>query len=289
MSITSDRVDPREVDQATEGRVVRDEPAGPDTRLVAGLQERAARAIPAVVEDRDRGWWLRYGDSDTTWWAGATLAHGSTGAGAVEDGIDAAERFYARFGAVARFQVCPACPPTLDQALARRGYARHDLLSVQVRAEPPRAIQRRPSSATATVQTEPDPEWLALWSAAVGGGVDAEAEWRLLQRVRLPSAYVTLAIGGRPVSVGRAVAERGWTGVFQLATVPDTRGQGAASAVLSTLADWAERQRTPRMYLQVERNHPAAQAVYRRAGFREICTYHYRTGDTDVARLGGSG
>lgn len=31
------------------------------------------------------------------------------------------------------------------------------------------------------------------------------------------------------------------------------------------------------MYLQVERDNPAALALYRRAGFHEICTYHYRT------------
>ena len=35
------------------------------------------RAVPAVVEENKDGCWLRYGDSASTWWAGATLLHGN--------------------------------------------------------------------------------------------------------------------------------------------------------------------------------------------------------------------
>jgi len=35
------------------------------------------RAVPAVVEENKDGCWLRYSDSASTWWAGATLLHGN--------------------------------------------------------------------------------------------------------------------------------------------------------------------------------------------------------------------
>jgi GNAT superfamily N-acetyltransferase len=48
-----------------------------------------------------------------------------------------------------------------------------------------------------------------------------------------------LAVDGTPVAVGRAVAERGWAGVFGMATLPAARRRGAATAVLASLAAWA--------------------------------------------------
>jgi hypothetical protein len=37
-------------------------------QLIAELQERAARAIPAVVEQYIGGDWMRHNDSSATWW-----------------------------------------------------------------------------------------------------------------------------------------------------------------------------------------------------------------------------
>jgi ribosomal protein S18 acetylase RimI-like enzyme len=124
---------------------------------------------------------------------------------------------------------------------------------------------------------EPDAGWFAIWVATAGPQVDVDAEWRLLQRVKSPSGYVTVSIAGRPVSVGRAVADTGCAGIFNMATLPEARGQGAARAVLTALTNWATDQDTHRLYLQVEHDNAAALAVYRRAGFHHLCTYHYRT------------
>lgn len=63
--------------------------------LVRGLQERAARALPAEhVEDLD-GWWLRY-VSGGDWWAGTVLPHGDRGD--LERRVAGAEEFYAGHG-----------------------------------------------------------------------------------------------------------------------------------------------------------------------------------------------
>ncbi len=103
-----------------------------------------------------------------------------------------------------------------------------------------------------------------------------ENEARLLNGVRLCSAYVTVSADGRPVAIGRAVADDGWTGVFGMATTPSARRRGAARMVLSAIARWAHEQDTPRLYLQVERSNTAACRVYAAAGFTEVATYHYR-------------
>jgi GNAT superfamily N-acetyltransferase len=85
-------------------------------------------------------------------------------------------------------------------------------------------------------------------------------------------------IGADVIAVGRAVTETGWAGVFGMATVPHARGTGAAGHVLAALARWAADHDAAHMYLQVERDNTAARRLYERAGFTELCRYHYRTG-----------
>jgi ribosomal protein S18 acetylase RimI-like enzyme len=62
-----------------------------------------------------------------------------------------------------------------------------------------------------------------------------------------------------------------------MATLPLTRGKGAAHTVLAALADWAGAYEADRMYLQVECDNIPASRLYDRAGFSEVCGYHYRT------------
>jgi GNAT superfamily N-acetyltransferase len=246
-------------------------------RQIGELQERAARAVPATVQENRGGCWLRYTDSTTTWWAGAVLMHGREQVRDLAPRIAVAEDFYAAHGALARFQVCPACPPDLDDALSLRRYQWDSVVSLQLAT--PRHVSRHLSAPSLRVDLKeyPDAEWFRLLMAAQGPDADPTPEWRLLQRVDRPSAYATALISGHPVAVGRAVADTGWTGVFGMATLPDARQQGAASAVLATLADWAGSQGSAHMYLQVTHNSTAALRLYRRAGFEEACAYHYRT------------
>ena len=246
--------------------------------LVGRLLERAARATPAAVEDRSSGWWLRHTDG-RAWWSGAVLAHDATDSGGLAERVATAERFYAQHRATARFQVCEGCPPGLDAMLAERGYRWESPISLQatdfdwlVEPHPVPALQVR-------VASEADPEWLAVLRSAGGLSTSSEHEARLLRRVRLPRAFVTVFAGRRPVAIGRAVADDGWTGGFGMVTAPQARRQGGARLVLAAIAGWAREQGAPRLYLQVERTNTPAARLYEATGFTEMATYHYRVRD----------
>jgi GNAT superfamily N-acetyltransferase len=246
------------------------------------LQDRAARAIPAVVEARSAGCWLRYTDSATTWWAGAALMHDDQGTNDLESSIAVAETFYAARGATTRFQVCPACPRHLDDALTARGYGWGDQVSLQV-ADSSRIARQLPASSLRVdlrveLQDTADRAWVDLMIAAQAPGADPTPEHRMLELVAAPCTYASASISGRPVAVGRAVADEGWAGVFCMATIPDARQEGAARAVLAALAGWAGANDCARMYLQVTHDSVPALRLYQRAGFEEACSYHYRLG-----------
>jgi ribosomal protein S18 acetylase RimI-like enzyme len=98
----------------------------------------------------------------------------------------------------------------------------------------------------------------------------------MLRRVARPSGYASVLDGTGVIAVGRAVADTGWAGVFGMATLPYARGRGAAGQVLAALARWAADQGAGHLYLQVEHDNTPARRLYERAGFTELCRYHYR-------------
>lgn len=252
--------------------------------LVRGVQERAAKALPAVLVKRVNGWWLRHTDS-SAWWTGAVLPHGDAPPAELASRIRLAENFYAGYGTPTRFQITPgACPAGLDHALAERGYRLESPMSLQ--SAPSRHVIDRlpPGTTRIRLDDQPTDAWCETWLAVHGTESDQTRDRAMLHRVHLPSAYATARTEAGVIAVGRAVAEAGWTGVFGMATLPDARGRGAATAVLAALVRWADDHRAGHIYLQVERDNAGARHLYERAGFTELCQYHYRTDDR---RLGG--
>lgn len=240
---------------------------------VGGLVERAARALPATSERREAGWWLRYTDTDA-WWSGAVLAHGRHER--LVHRVEAAERFYARHDAPTRFQICPDCPPALDGCLDARGYTWESPVILMTADAVGSLVQ---GDASWTVRVEPDvrPPWLQVRGAMSAHEPDPVQQARLLAQVAGPQAFVTVLAEDRPVGIGRAVADSGWTGVFDIATTPSARGRGVARVVLATLARWATEHAASRLYLQVEQSNAGGRRLYERNGFRALAGYHYRT------------
>lgn len=245
------------------------------SEVVRGLQERAARALPAEhVEDLE-GWWLRHAPG-CAWWVGTVLPHGDAGPGELVRRVAGVEEFCAGRGTTARFQISPgACPEGLDAVLAERGYRRESSISLQV-ASAGRVLEQAPRrSLRVRVEDRPARAWFETWHVVHGG--DARSEWGLLGRVEQPSAYVSAMSGDDVLAVGRAVVDTGWAGVFSMATLPEARGKGAARDVLAALADWTGAHEADRMYLQVECDNSPALRLYERMGFSEVGVYHYRT------------
>jgi ribosomal protein S18 acetylase RimI-like enzyme len=253
--------------------------------LVRGLQERAAQAFPAVCLKHLDGWWLRHDDSGA-WWASSVLPHSDAVPVDLPGRIRFVEEFYAGHGACARFQISPgACPAGLDEALAERGYRIDSPMSLQS-APTAHTINRLPTGELRIrVDDQPTDAWFETWLAVHGTGGDPSPERDMLRRVDRLSAYASVLTGADVIAVGRAVTETGWAGVFGMATLPHARGTGAARHVLAALAHWAAHHGAAHMYLQVECDNTAARRLYERAGFIELCRYHYRTGGRYPARM----
>jgi ribosomal protein S18 acetylase RimI-like enzyme len=226
--------------------------------LAAELDPLADAAFPAAQREELDGWVLRADPGRHR----RTRAAWPRTAGTLPLAarVDALERWYADRGLPGRVQLTPASQPAgLDDLLATRGWV----------VDAPSGVWTAPlSDLRATtggwdvaVADRPDPAW---WTV---GGADAA----VLGRVTVPCAYAHCG-----AAAARGALDGGWLGIYEVATAPDARRRGAASAVIAALAAWGAARGAHAAYLQVEDHNAAARALYTRLGMQRSYGYRYR-------------
>ncbi len=185
------------------------------------------------------------------------------------------EKLYESRGLPVLFRMTPFVHPSdLGDELAARGYEAFDPTLVQVTP-----LGRPPEAPTC--------EGVDIASPGIDRFADAVAmlqESTRLQRVAYyermvhapqSSRYLVAIAEDRIVGVGTAMLEDGLAGIFSMATSPDMRRRGVASAVLARLLAWAWEHGASHAYLQVDAQNRDALSVYRNFGFATAYTYWY--------------
>ncbi|MEV7013210.1 GNAT family N-acetyltransferase [Streptosporangium sp. NPDC051022] len=238
------------------------------------IERRAAAAWPASITEECGGWLLRHSPG-----VGRQRCNSALPPVPYVGGVERVERFYGERDMPTRIQVSPAeYHGELDASLASRGYRRTGETSVLTAATEDVAAAasvRAAASVQVGLTGTPGP-WLGVFAELDGHDDSAAVGEEVLSRIASPAAFLSVVLDGRPRGMGLFVAERGWAGVFCMATAPGERRRGVATAVLGAGARWARDQGAARLYLQVERDNEAAVRLYTRAGFTHSHTYHYR-------------
>jgi N-acetylglutamate synthase len=232
------------------------------------IEELAARAWPAANAQRVDGWLLRHTPTLTRRRSNSALPLGDADA----RDLAVVEDFYARHGRRALVQVAPAqAHAELDDELAGRGWSAQGATDVLV-ADVETVLAGTAAGQVAIVP-RPDARWVATWAACEGRRDAAEHARDVLARIEPAAAY---ALAGDGAGVGLSVCERGWAGLFSVATAHHARRRGVAQAIVHALTRWAAQHGAARIYVQVEADNEPAHALYARAGFTRSHSYHYR-------------
>ncbi len=85
--------------------------------------------------------------------------------------------------------------------------------------------------------------------------------------ISLPAIATTRSLAGQ---VRCALQEGADTDVLTVAVDPDFRLRGIARHMVTSLIDWAYSKKSPTIFLEVEKNNLAAQALYISEGFTVI-------------------
>jgi len=180
------------------------------------LERIALRACPAAEERWLGRWLLRFG-------GGYTKRANSVYVMGIEPDIDLNLRIEAA-AATMREQDLPlivresslAIDPQISEALRQRGFHPIDETIVMTAAIPD-------SSGPEPEQVDLD-TWLDLYHRFEGGTRGSTAQYRaLLTRIEVPTCYGVLRSLGEPVTIGQAVADGDWVGLYAIATDPARR------------------------------------------------------------------
>jgi N-acetylglutamate synthase len=251
------------------------------TSLIHTLEILAANAWPAAEAQTLDGWRLRF-TAGVTRRANSVWPNDDGGELDLAEKMAQVESFYAARTLPTRYQISPATQPQeLDDLLATQGYAALARTAVQVADLATILQQTKPLRAYPSFEVEVseefDEDWFATFCAAERGDEPANDTLRaIFQRIQPPSGFVLLRVDGALAAVGLGVLEAGWLGIFCMATQEPFRRQGAASAILRTLAIWAQLYEATRAYLQVMDQNTPARRLYERLGFTTLYHYHYR-------------
>ncbi|MFD0855350.1 GNAT family N-acetyltransferase, partial [Actinomadura adrarensis] len=191
--------------------------------------------------------------------------------------IERVERLYDGEKLPATFQVSPAARPSgLDRLLDARGYRMRSSTSVEV-AEIGTVLGRLPRDGhTVAVAESPDEEWMDLWWSVDGRGDSGKRKTAHEILTSAPALYVSSRDATGTTAVGRLALVVDWGGLYCMAVRPDARRRGLATAVLRALLSHASESGTRHVWLQVVADNSAARALYSRAGFVPVSSYHYR-------------
>lgn len=258
------------------------QPSTVDFDRIARIEAAAARSWPAAHSEQVAGCLLRHSPGNTRRRTNSALPLVEAAARPA-DRIEAIEFFYAERASTPQVQVSPLdVHGDLDGALESRGYRAHTptLVLATTSAAVLRA-GRDHSTLTTTVHSGLTPEW-ATFQHELAGGYDPIVE-QTLPVVPPPTGFVLARLHDSTVGIALFAASDDWAGVFCMATRPQVRRRGVASALLRAGARWAADTGADRLYLQVTEDNAAARRLYTGHGFRLSHHYHYRCLDAPAS------
>jgi N-acetylglutamate synthase len=240
--------------------------------MIASLEHHAANALPATITEVIDGWRLRY-SYGVTRRANSVLAENHDGN--LEKKLESVTNFYNRFNAKPRFQLCPASQPSeLNDILLNQSYNKIPGAKVQTLG----LSHSKFDADIAKVQLldKPNDDWFSVYRAVEKADAHKEKiRTQMLQSIEPETGFALLYLNEQPAAVGLGVFENSYIGIFNMATLQEFRGRGAASTILAALANWGKLQNGYTLYLQVSEENTNAQRVYEKLGFATLYSYWY--------------
>jgi ribosomal protein S18 acetylase RimI-like enzyme len=201
----------------------------------------------------------------------------------IETRLNRCLHVYTEAGLRPYFRITPfSQPPELDRHLAEMGMERIDDTRVMIAPLPltgPDVATSGEASGVVRFATS-DADAFARWIGSERGSTEAEIAahtTRLRNAPVLHHAVLVIDVDGTAIAGGQVVQEDGLAGLYDVHTVATARRRGIAEALCRHLLAHASARSANLAYLQVDAANDAARRVYRRLGFEDAYSYHYRS------------
>jgi ribosomal protein S18 acetylase RimI-like enzyme len=261
------------IPQTLDSAVVSSMPIIETTGLIAFLEELSLNAWPALQTVHYDGWALRFANGYTRRANSVNSVFASSLP--VDEKIKYCEALFQARGLRPTFKMTPQVhPENLDDILAKKWYQEQATTSVQLLDL---SNVEKPAHETVAVTETLTDEWLNIYCQLHRIEERQVATLRrILENIIPRHCFVTLLRDGEAVSVGMAVVERGYVGLFNIVTDERLRGRGLGTQLMQHLLNWGKANGAGHAYLQVMTENRPAQSLYWKLGFREVYQYWYR-------------
>ena len=171
-------------------------------------------------------------------------------------------------------------PTDLDQQLAALGWSFFDDTRVMIKPD----LTTLPAvelPAGCRLQKASHAEY-ALAVGQMRGSSSTEIAAHAERMREAPVRYegmLMMSADNELLACGQFAREAGLVGLYDIFTVPTYRRQGLGERLCVSLLSLAREQGAQSAYLQVSADNHAARSIYRRLGFVDGYSYHYRTPD----------
>ncbi|MFW9959968.1 MAG: GNAT family N-acetyltransferase [Candidatus Thorarchaeota archaeon] len=229
-----------------------------------------------VAEEKMRlGGWLFRADHGVTRRANSVLPLDSPNL-PLPIAIDSAIEFFSCRELIPRFQMTEVSQPSdLDSELEQRGFSIG--LQVDVWTARLSLLLAAQSPLETILQTQVTADWIDTYNLSSSHDPSTmNIRLAIMERTRLSKMYAEAVVDGVVAAIGFGVVESPWLGIFNIATHPDMRNRGAATAVNIALGNWAWKLGAEFAYLQVEAKNKPAKDLYTKLGFKHAYRYWYR-------------
>ncbi len=252
-----------------------------DLGLLARIEEAGINASAPCEQRWIDGWLVRFSPGKAK--RARCIQAVAAGRLAVEARLARCLPVFAAAGLRPYVRVTPFSEPAgLDAQLAALGMERIDETWVMVATTiaRPGAIGANGAAAGPTRIEPVEGSAFADWIGAARGStpIEREAHAERIRRAPVPHrACLAFDAAGTPVAGGQVVVEGEVGGLYDVFTRADRRGSGLAERLCRHLLAIAVEAGATVGYLQVDAGNEPARRFYRRLGFEDAYTYHYRT------------
>jgi ribosomal protein S18 acetylase RimI-like enzyme len=240
-----------------------------DMETVRACEERLVNVWPAVSTLFMDGWVVRFANG----YSGRANSASALVPGAAMDAalLAAIERLYREAGLKPCVRVTPLSGESVEPLLVASGYRVKDQSAMMVRPLDQAGFTADPRL---RIESAPGRAWLAGVSARQEPSKrSADHLFAIVGQLRVPAAFATLAVDGRPVGFGMAAIDRGYAEIGSVMLDAAHRGRGLGRALVDGLLAWAEGEGANKAFLQVDLTNDVARRLYASQGFAEVCRY----------------
>ena len=252
-----------------------------DTDLLVRVEEAGVNASAPREQLWVDGWLLRFSPGKAK--RARCIQAVAPGRLSVQARLERCLALYSKHALRPYVRITPfSQPPGLDALLAEQGMERIDDTRVMI-ATLPEAIEATASDAHIDTgwrfqpaTSEDFAEWVGVQHGSPGPERTAHAE-RLRDAPVQHHAVLVTDADGETVAGGQVALEDDLAGLYDIFTAAAARKRGLALTLCRHLLARAAREGARTAYLQVDRENEPARRVYRRLGFEDAYSYHYRS------------